>query len=117
MKILIIGGGNMGQTYATSFLHSHIVKPEEMMILEKSESKAAELSRKNIGAIHELPEDCLPSADLIILAVKPQDSTQLFEFIRPMIDPQQVFLSIMAGIRIESIASMLGAKKIIRAMP
>lgn len=117
MKILIIGGGNMGQTYATSFLHSHIVRPEELMILEKSEIKAAELSNKNIGAVHELPQDCLPAADLIILAVKPQDSLQLFEHIRPMIDPQQVFLSIMAGIKIESISRMLGATKIIRAMP
>ncbi|MCB0688840.1 MAG: pyrroline-5-carboxylate reductase [Saprospiraceae bacterium] len=117
MKILIIGGGNMGLTYATSFLRSHIVKPEEMMILEKSATKAAELSRQGIGTVHELPQDCLPEADLIILAVKPQDAPALFEHIRPMVDPQQVFLSIMAGIKIETIAQMLNVQKIIRAMP
>jgi pyrroline-5-carboxylate reductase len=117
MKILIIGGGNMGQTYATSFLHAHIVKPEEMMILEKSASKAAELSHQNIGTVHELPQDCLPVADLIILAVKPQDAVQLFDHIRHMVDPQQVFLSIMAGIRIDTIQRSLGVKKVIRAMP
>ena len=36
MKILIIGGGNMGLTYAQSFLRSHITAKEDMMILEKS---------------------------------------------------------------------------------
>ena len=107
----------MGQTYATSFLHAHIVKPEEMMILEKSAIKAAELSHQNIGTVHELPHDCLPAADLIILAVKPQDAPQLFEMIRHMVDPQQVFLSIMAGVKIETIRAMLGVNKVIRAMP
>ncbi len=117
MKILIIGGGNMGQTYATSFLRSHIVNSEELMILEKSKEKAAELSTRNIGTMHELPQDCLPAADLIILAVKPQDAEALFKHIRHMVDPQQVFLSIMAGIRIDTIKSHLQASKVIRAMP
>lgn len=117
MKILIIGGGNMGQTYATSFLRSHIVSSDEMMILEKSASKATELSAQNIGTVHELPHDCLPAADLIILAVKPQDAPQLFDHIKHMIDPQQVFLSIMAGIKIDTIKKDLGITKVIRAMP
>ena len=107
----------MGQTYATSFLRSHIVNSEEMMILERSASKAADLSLQNIGKVHELPHDCLPKADLIILAVKPQDAPQLFEHIRPMIDPQQVFLSIMAGIKVDTIKESLGVTKVIRAMP
>jgi len=117
MKILIIGGGNMGLTYAQSFLRSHITVKEDMMILEKSPEKADELSKKDIGTVYGEPENCIRAADLVILAVKPQDSGALFEGLRPLIDPQQVFLSIMAGVRIETIAEQLGARKIIRAMP
>lgn len=117
MKILIIGGGNMGLTYAQSFLRSHITVKEDMMILEKSPEKADELSKKDIGTVYGEPENCIRSADLVILAVKPQDSEALFLGLRPLIDPQQVFLSIMAGVRMESIAEQLGARKIIRAMP
>ncbi len=40
MNILVIGGGNMGLTYAQSFLRSHIVTPDQMLILEKSPEKA-----------------------------------------------------------------------------
>ncbi len=117
MKILIIGGGNMGLTYAKSFLHSKITTTSDLMILEKSEEKSALLQSLNLGTIYSKPDTCLHQADLIILAVKPQDATQLFEYIKPQVEDQQVYLSIMAGVKIETIAQELGAKKIIRAMP
>ncbi len=117
MKILIIGGGNMGLTYAQSFLRSHIVNQKDMMILEKSPEKAAELAKKDIGTLFGNAAECLPLADLIILAVKPQDTPTLFANIRPMVHAQQVFLSIMAGVKIASIVQGLDVSKIIRAMP
>lgn len=117
MKILVIGGGNMGMTYAQSFLRSHITKKEDMMILEKSPEKAKLLSKKDIGTVYGTPDACFENADLIIFAVKPQDTNTLFETIRPMVDNQQVFLSIMAGVKMETIREGLGVTKIIRAMP
>ncbi len=117
MKILIIGGGNMGMTYAQSFLRSHITTQQDMMILERSPEKATELATKDIGTVYGEPDDCVPGADLIILAVKPQDAPMLFESIRPKVDEQQVFLSIMAGVTIKTISDALGAQKVIRAMP
>lgn len=117
MKILVIGGGNMGMTYAQSFLRSHITSKEDMMILERSPEKATELSKKDIGTVYGTPDACFENADLIIFAVKPQDANALFETIKPMVDEQQVFLSIMAGVKIETISEALGVKKIIRAMP
>ena len=117
MKILIIGGGNMGLTYAQSFLRSHITNAEDMMILEKSPIKAAELAQKNIGTVYGTPETCISKADLVIFAVKPQDSSAVFKSIQPFVDAQQVFLSIMAGVKIQTITEALGTPKIIRAMP
>lgn len=107
----------MGLTYAQSFLRSHITSKENMMILEKSPEKAVELAKKDIGTVYGNAEDCIQGADLVIFAVKPQDSSGLFEYIRPLISDQQVFLSIMAGVKIETISKALNAKKIIRAMP
>ena len=98
MKILIIGGGNMGLTYAQSFLRSHITNKADMMILEKSPEKATLLAKKDIGTVYGTPDECVTKADLVILAVKPQDCAKLFSNLKPKIDPQQVFLSIMAGV-------------------
>jgi len=117
MKILVIGGGNMGLTYAQSFLRSHITSEKDMMILEKSPTKAEELSQKNIGTVYGEPEKCIKLADLVIFAVKPQDSDAVFKSIQPFVDSQQVFLSIMAGVKIKTICEALGTPKVIRAMP
>jgi len=117
MKILVIGGGNMGLTYAQSFLRAKITTQKDMMILEKSAKKAEELAKKDIGTVYGNPEQCLNNADLIILAVKPQDTAALFASLKPYVDEQQVFVSIMAGVTIETISTALGVKKVIRAMP
>ncbi len=117
MQILIIGGGNMGATYAQSFVRSHITNKKNMMILEKSPEKAVELSTKDIGMIFGTPDQCIPAADLVILAVKPQDSDAVFKLIKPLVNDQQVFISIMAGVQIQTISEGLGIKKIVRAMP
>ena len=107
----------MGMTYAQSFIRSQITNQRDMMILEKSPDKAAQLRLKDIGTVYGDPKECLNEADLIILAVKPQDIEVLFESLRPYISDQQVFLSIMAGVKISTIQIGLGITKIIRAMP
>jgi len=107
----------MGLTYAKSFLKTHIVNKENLLILEKSQEKAEQLRKLDIGTVYGQVDTYIKSADLIILAVKPQDINGLFSKIEPYIDAQQVILSIMAGGKMETIARQLGSKKIIRAMP
>lgn len=117
MKILIIGGGNMGLTYARGFLKSHIVAAENMYILEKSADKAQQLEQLDIGRVLGAPGDYIKEMDLIVLAVKPQDIDKLFNTIKGFIDQGQLILSIMAGVKITTIQEGLGATKVIRAMP
>jgi len=117
MKILIIGGGNMGLTYARGFLKSHIVELGNMYILEKSPEKAEDLRSREIGQVYGNPGSYIKQMDLIVLAVKPQDIERLFDSIKDFIDPQQLILSIMAGVTTDTIAKGLNAQKVIRAMP
>src|SRR5690606_11451152 len=104
-------------TYVQSFLRSHIARAEHIMILEKSVEKAGELAQLNLGTIHGSPETCIAHADLIILAIKPQDAPQVYDQIRNLISTDQVLLSIMAGVRISTLQNDLRKEKIIRAMP
>jgi pyrroline-5-carboxylate reductase len=117
MKVLIIGGGNMGLTYAHGFLKSHMLDSDRLFVLEKSPEKAEQLNALEIGTVYGTPGTYIKDMDLIVLAVKPQDINALFDSIRPFIQDQQLILSIMAGVKISTIAKGLGAAKIIRAMP
>lgn len=117
MKILIVGGGNMGQTYARSLLRAHLTTEADLMILERAPEKAEQLKGAKIGTVYSDAEGCLERADLVILAVKPQDCQTLFSKLKPLVHPQQVYLSIMAGVKMETIQASLGVEKVIRAMP
>ncbi len=107
----------MGLTYAKSLLNAHIVTEDNLMILEKSEEKAEKIKKLEVGTVFGEPGSYIKEADLIILAVKPQDSDILFNKVKGYIDHQQVILSIMAGTPIKKITAASGSKKIIRAMP
>ncbi len=117
MNILIAGGGNMGLTYARAFLRSHVTDLQHLMILEHLPEKAEALSTEFPGCVYLDSRDCASRADVIILAVKPQDALSLFQQLKLGIEPGQVFLSIMAGMGIRKIAEGLGVTKVIRAMP
>ena len=117
MNILIIGGGNMGLTYARSLVRSQITNINQLAILERSEEKAEELRDVESFTIYTTPEPCLSTADLIIIAVKPQDWKVLAQKLNGKLDQQQLVLSIMAGITMPQLMSDLEHNKVIRAMP
>lgn len=117
MKILIIGGGNMGQSFAKSFLHNHIADVSNFSIIEKDTSKTPELKAIGIHNIHQNPGDFINKFDLVVLAVKPQAFPSLANELIDYISDEQVVLSIMAGISISKIQESLALTKIIRAMP
>jgi len=117
MKIVIIGGGNMGKTYAQSFLGSHIIRPYDLTTLERNADKHEELRKNNIINIETEPGEFIKEANLIVLAVKPQDASNLYPSIKKFITEEQMILSIMAGVKLQAIEDGLGVKKIIRAMP
>jgi pyrroline-5-carboxylate reductase len=54
---------------------------------------------------------------LVILAVKPQDAGGLFAELVQHISSEQVILSVMAGVTIQTIQQELGVSKVVRAMP
>lgn len=116
MKLLVIGLGNMGGTYSKSILRSNFIKQENVAILEKSPEKRAALQEEGYD-VYEEADVCLPKADLIIIAVKPQHANSLFDAIKPYTNPEQIYISIMAGVKIKTIQEGLNVPKVIRAMP
>ena len=117
MKILIIGGGNMGLTYARAFGRSHVTSRLDLRILVRSDARAATVAAHGLGTVWTDPAACVPGADVVILAVKPQDSAAMFAAVAPWIETRQVIISIMAGVTIATLRAALGSAKVIRAMP
>ncbi len=117
MKVLVIGAGNMGLTYSEGMVQSALLNRRKLMIHDVS-TETIELLRKNKQFdVYEKIEDCLPDADIVFIAVKPYHCEDLFEKIKPHVNDQQIFVSLMAGVTIEKIQELLGVSKVVRTMP
>lgn len=117
MKIAIIGGGNMGITYARAFVRSNIVKTEDLLIVEKHDVKREELKKEGVAVLQSGITKDLAAYDIIIVAVKPQDFKTMAPELGAVLRKEQLILSIMAGINIENIQKGLNHKNVVRAMP
>ncbi|MBJ6368312.1 pyrroline-5-carboxylate reductase [Snuella sedimenti] len=117
MRVLVIGAGNMGLTYAQGMSKSKLLKKRNIMVLDNSEEKLEELHQmSHFDAFKEL-DDCVPQADIIFIAVKPYHSEALLRAMQSLVNPEQIIISIMAGVTIDSMRTLTGLNKIVRAMP
>lgn len=118
MKIAILGAGNMGLSFSKSFLKYELIKPENLYLITRNQSKFSKISedfpKSKILAFDEVKE---LDADLIIISVKPQDFQQVAKNFKFQLKENQMVLSIMAGIKIEKIQKLLNHKLVVRAMP
>ncbi|MDR6301303.1 pyrroline-5-carboxylate reductase [Mesonia maritima] len=117
MKVLVIGAGNMGLTYSEGMAKSPLLSKHNLRIYDTDPEKILALEEVSHFDVYDKLEDCLPNADVVFIAVKPYHSDDLFEELKPMINDQQIFVSLMAGVTIDSIKERLGAKKVVRTMP
>ncbi|HBK81993.1 MAG TPA: pyrroline-5-carboxylate reductase [Flavobacterium sp.] len=117
MKTLIIGYGNMGQTYASSFMSSRFISSSDIYILNRSNSENKKLYGIDKTNFYLNPSPAIFDVDIIIIAVKPQDFNELAANIKSFIKKEHIILSVMAGVTIASIQSKLSCKKVVRSMP
>ena len=117
MKIAIIGCGNMGMAFANSFIQYNLVSKEELILIEKNQERGAILQEQKAGIVVDTISEKVSSVDLIILSVKPQDYPSVSAELARYIQPNQIVLSIMAGIPIAHLQESLKHDLIVRAMP
>jgi pyrroline-5-carboxylate reductase len=117
MKVLVIGGGNMGLTYSEGMSQSPLLNKRKLMIHDLSADTIIRLKENEDFDVYEKLSDCLPQADIIFLAVKPYHCEELLQEMKPQVNKDQLVVSLMAGVTISYIEDLLGIHKIIRTMP
>ena len=112
----IIGPGVMGRTIAYSLINAG-VSPERLTLAGPNSDRLAELAQElSVGTTLDNAE-AAQSADVVILAVKPQRLNQAARVIRPALKETALVISIIAGISTAALSQQLGTNCIVRAMP
>lgn len=117
MKVLVIGAGNMGLTYAEGMADSVLLGKQTLRIYDTDPNKIELLRKRPEFDVYTSLSDGVREADIVFIAVKPYHCDGLFEEMKPIVNREQIFVSLMAGVTINSIQDGLKVKKVVRAMP
>jgi pyrroline-5-carboxylate reductase len=79
MKVLVIGAGNMGFTYAEGMASCPLLSKHKLRIYDTDPKKIETLSQDDRFEVYHNLEDCLPKSDVVFVAVKPYHSEALFD--------------------------------------
>lgn len=117
-KIGVVGVGNMGASILEGVLTRRLTTPSRVWVYDKAVNKARAFAAKHhVGRALSVPE-LLEKADVMLLAMKPQDFASFAQEHRSLFRAGQGVISILAGMTTEKIAKALGKNiTIVRAMP
>lgn len=116
MTIGFIGGGNMATALISGLISSRKFSPNEITVYDINKNKLQSLSNdfkiNTTSSVSALEE----SVDLVVISVKPNIVLNIFKELKGF--NEKIYISIAAGISLQTLSSGIGSdKKIIRTMP
>jgi pyrroline-5-carboxylate reductase len=117
MRIGVIGGGFMGEAIVSALLRQGVAKPADVTVSDVADARRQHLSSSYKVTVTTDNQEATRGADVVLLAVKPQEFPAVADGLKGQLQSDQTALSIMAGVPIARIAEGLGHKSIVRAMP
>ncbi len=116
-KTTFIGGGAMGEAIIGSLIAKRLLSPTRICVSEPVPARR-EFLNTTYGVTTETDNaQAVNGASVVVLAVKPQVLGLVLADLVGNLSQDALVVSIMAGVRIETLQSGLGHDKIVRSMP
>lgn len=112
MHIAIIGCGNMGTALAKLLSPFHCTH-----LFDRNREWTQELSKKTNGKACQNLQEAIEEAQIIFLAVKPQNLQEIAPIIEPHLNKEQILISLLAGTPLSVLQEAFSKSMNIRIMP
>ena len=118
LKIGFLGAGKMATALARGFVKTGIVTPQQLAASDVIEPARAAFEKEVGAKIFASNDDVVKFADVLILAVKPDQVAGVLGEICEQFTAKQLLISIAAGVPISKLeAGLKAAARVIRVMP
>lgn len=114
--VAILGVGAMGEATAKGLLAAGWDRTE-LAVAVRRETRLHDIETRLRIECHLDPKTALAGRSVVVVAVKPRDVTSLLDQIAGAVDPDQVIVSMAAGVPISVYEDRLPGVPVIRAMP
>ncbi|MGG3561868.1 pyrroline-5-carboxylate reductase [Neobacillus rhizosphaerae] len=118
-SILFIGAGSMAEAMIAGIVSAEKIPSQQLIVSNRSNTDRLEELQENYGIIG-VPREHLDigQADIIVLAMKPKDAATSLQSIKHSLKPNQLILSVLAGVTTSFIEQIVPAgQQVIRVMP
>ena len=117
MKLSFIGGGKMAESIVHGVLAGRLAAPGDIVVGEPVAERRAYLKGEfGVSPVADNLE-AASGADLLVLAIKPQDLGTVLAQLKERLTPEQAALSIVAGARMSTLSQGLAHDAVVRVMP
>ncbi len=115
-SIAVLGAGAMGSALARGLLGNGWC-PDDLILAEVVAERAAQVKAELGCECVCDPAEAVRGRQAVVVAVKPQDIETLLEQVAPVINPDQVVITLAAGVRIDTLEKVLDETPVVRVMP
>src|SRR5258707_5621705 len=117
MNITFIGGGNMARALVGGLIARGVASKALAVVEVDAEARSTIAARFGIATFPQVEPAAVGNADVIVIAVKPQNVRIVARELATLLK-RQVVLTIAAGIRLPDLSRwLLGYRRLVRAMP
>ena len=117
IEVAFIGGGAMGEAILSAILDRGLSTPQAVWVSDIKDERRQHLKQKYGVTATEDNRKATHNADVVILAIKPQNLAEVLPGLEGQLKPAQLVLSIVAGARIMTLCQGLGHRHVVRVMP
>jgi pyrroline-5-carboxylate reductase len=117
-SIAILGSGNIGISLAKGLVKANYATPSQISLTRRNISHLSALAEQGFNISNDNAA-VVSAADIVVLAVLPQQLNNLLAEIQSVVDAKkQVFISVASGVNCKDIRNKLGEDvQVVRAMP
>lgn len=112
-----IGAGNMAEALMKGVIAHGLYAAEDIIASEIYRPRREHISQKLGVQTTDDNGQVVDGASIIVLAVKPQHLAEVLEPLADRFRPDQLVVSIVAGITLKALEKMMPAAKVVRVMP
>jgi len=122
VRICFYGAGSMAEAIFRGLIEAKLADPAQITVMNRQNAqRLAELQQryKVVPAVTEAAkQEALSGSDVIVLGMKPKDAAAALRALSPLLRPEQLIVSVIAGLSIGTIGMLIGeGRAIARTMP
>ncbi len=122
ITICFYGAGSIAEAILRGLVEAKLADPKNMTVTNRQNADRLLQLERQYGVVPAATEalkiDAITSSDVVILGMKPKDSADAIRALQPFIRPEQLIISVIAGLSISTIHQLLGREQpVVRTMP